>query len=301
MPWSPFISAAHRGESALPRKEPCLCGKLPHHEIMSTFPTVRQRAGPSILLSTGSLFHLPLPTVARMAVEAGFPGLELIVNSPMLSPGPEMNALDAICPIRSLHAPFRGWSQWGGHLNSWKATTALANSLERCEHITLHPPGSRLSSMIQNRWFAKAHDLRLLLNAVGRVRYSLENLPWIQESPFGKDELDKLLSQCRQKNVGLTYDVCHMGVSGRDVISSLRRVPVTMLYNVHFSDAKGYREHLAPGTGDLPLEQFLGLLRKMNYTGFVTLELEPAAFPEDHESIVRQLAETREWMTTILQ
>ncbi|WP_147819636.1 sugar phosphate isomerase/epimerase family protein [Salidesulfovibrio onnuriiensis] len=257
--------------------------------------------GPSILLSTGSLFHLPLPTVAHMGADAGFDGMELIVNSPGLTPGPELEAVDAICPIRSLHAPFRDWSKWGGHLNSWKATTALANSLRHCEHITLHPPGSRIGSMIQNRWFARAHDLRLLLDAVGRVRYSLENLPWVQQSPFGRDELDKLLAQCRQKNVGLTYDVCHMGVSGRDVLASLERVPGPMLYNVHFSDALGYREHLKPGAGNLPLEQFLGMLGKRDYSGPVTLELEPAAFPDDPEAIVNQLRETRQWMKRSIQ
>ncbi len=258
-------------------------------------------AGPHILLSTGSLFHLPLSTVARIASDAGFEGLELIVNSPKLAPGPELEAVSTICPIRSLHAPFRDWSKWGGHFNSWKATTALANSLECCEHITLHPPGSRLSSMIQNRWFARAHDLRLLLDAVGRVRYSLENLPWVQDSPFGRDELDKLLAQCRQKNVGLTYDVCHMGVSRKDVLTALQRVPVEMLYNVHFSDAKAYREHLAPGKGNLPLEQFLGLLGDMGYTGPVTLELEPTAFPEDMDGVTGQLIQIRQWMTRALR
>lgn len=251
---------------------------------------------PILLLSTGSLFHLPLPVIANMGAEAGFSGLELIVNSPKLAPGAELDRVNSVCAVRSLHAPFRQWSRWGGHLNAWKATTEIANSLETCDHITLHPPGSRITTMIQNRWFARAHDLPLLLNAVGRIRYSLENMPWVETSPFGKDELDKLIEQCRVKNVGMTYDVCHMGVSRQDVVTSLDRVPRRMILNVHYSDAKGYREHLAPGLGELPLERFLNSLARRSYAGYVTLELEPTAFPEDTSLIVPMLREMRQQM-----
>lgn len=252
-----------------------------------------QESGPALLLSTGSLFHLPLEQVAAMAAQSGFDGLELIVNHPDLQPGPAIDAVDAICPMRSLHAPFRQWSRWGGHQNSWKATTALANALPGCDHITLHPPGNRLSTMIQNRWFARAHDLALLLDARGRLRYSLENLPWAESSPFGRDELDKLMDLCRKKNVGMTFDVCHMGVSGYDVLNALDRVSGDLLYNVHFSDARAYREHMAPGTGDLPLDEFLARLGARGYQGYLTLELEPAAFPEQEDRITSMLREIR--------
>ncbi|KAB1441609.1 sugar phosphate isomerase/epimerase family protein [Pseudodesulfovibrio senegalensis] len=257
--------------------------------------TIR-KSGPVLLLSSGSLFHLPLEQVATMAAQSGFAGLELIVNDPALQPGPAIDAVNAVCPIHSLHAPFRQWSRWGGHQNSWKATTALANALPHCDHITLHPPGNRLSTMIQNRWFARAHDLALLLDAKGRLRYSLENLPWAEASPFGRDELDKLMDQCRKKNVGMTFDVCHMGVSGYDVLNALDRVPHDLLCNVHFSDARAYREHMTPGTGDLPLDDFLARLDQRGYQGYVTLELEPAAFPEQEDKITAMLRDIRSHM-----
>ncbi len=255
---------------------------------------------PTLLLSTGSLFHLPLPLVAHLATGSGFGGLELIVNDPGLQPGPAMEAVDTVCPVRSLHAPFRQWSRWGGHLNSWKATTTLANALPQCDHITLHPPTDRLSTMIQNRWFTRAHDLSLLLDAKGRLRYSLENLPWAQAPPFGRDELDKLVAQCRKKNVGMTFDVCHMGVSGYNVLTALDRIPVEMIYNVHFSDARAYREHMAPGTGDLPLDDFLVRLGSRGYAGHLTLELEPAAFPEQETDIETMLKAIRVHMETVV-
>lgn len=259
------------------------------------------RSGPLILLSAGCLFHLPLEHVARIGREAGFAGMELIMNSPKLNPDAGLGAISDILPIRSLHAPFRDWAAWGGHLNSWKATTALANSLPEADHITMHPPGTRLANMIQNRWFEKAVDLPLLLDAKGRIRFSLENMPWAEGSPFGKDPLDKLMAQCRDKNVGLTFDVCHMGVSGRDVLEAIDKVPHGLLYNVHFSDAVGYTEHLAPGKGALPLDAFLERLGKRRYAGYITLELEPGAFPNDMDGTVEMLTRLRKDMEARLE
>jgi sugar phosphate isomerase/epimerase len=251
---------------------------------------------PSLLLSTGCLFHLPLEQSARIGRAAGFTGLEVIMNSPELVPGSGLELVDAILPIRSFHAPFRHWAQWGGHLASWQATTVLANSLPLVDHIVMHPPGTRLANMIQNRWFEKACDLPLLLNAKGRITFSLENMPWVVGSPFSRDPLEILLATCRDKNVGLTFDVCHMGVSGRDVLHSLAQVPVQMLYNVHFSDAAGYTEHLTPGAGVLPLDDVLRYLGKIEYQRYVTLELEPSAFPCETDGIIEKLTRIRESM-----
>lgn len=258
-------------------------------------------SGPQILLSAGCLFHLPLKTIARIGSDAGFAGMELIMNSPKLVPGQEMKDLSAILPIKSIHAPFRDWDKWGGHLHSWKATTRLANSLDEVAHITLHPPGTRLANMIQNRWFNRAHDLPLLLDARGRLDFSLENMPWPQESPFARDPLDRLMDECQKKNVGLTFDVCHMGVSDRDVLQAIDKVPVDLLYNVHFSDAKGYKEHLTPGSGNLPLDEFLRRLARLGYRRFITLELEPAAFPDNIQGTVDLLVKLRENMERVLR
>ena len=252
--------------------------------------------GPHILLSAGCLFHLPLKLIARIGRDAGFVGMELIMNSPKLNPQAGLEKIDEVLSIRSLHAPFRDWADWGGHLGSWKATTALANTLPDADHITMHPPGTKLANMISNRWFEKACDLPLLLDAKGRIQFSLENMPWPEGSPFSRDPLEKLMDQCRDKNVGLTYDVCHMGVSGRNVLEGIDKVPNDLLYNVHFSDAVGFTEHLTPGVGALPLDDFLQRLGKRGYDRYITLELEPAAFPDDLDETIELLVNIRESM-----
>lgn len=272
----------------------------PFYMVYDMGEIVSGHDGPHILLSAGCLFHLPLERIARIGRDAGFAGMELIMNSPKLTPEAGLETVNEILAIRSIHAPFRNWAAWGGHLNSWKATTALANSLPDTDHITMHPPGSRLANMIQNRWFEKACDLPLLLDAKGRIRFSLENMPWAESSPFGVDPLERLMAQCRDKNVGLTFDVCHMGVSGRDVLHAIDKVNDDLLYNVHYSDAVGYTEHLTPGVGSLPLDEFLRRLGKRGYTRYITLELEPGAFPDDLDKTVEVLASIRKDMQSRL-
>jgi sugar phosphate isomerase/epimerase len=82
-------------------------------------------------------------------------------------------------------------------------------------------------------------------------------------------------------------------VSGRNVLEGLDKVPPELLYNVHFSDAVGYTEHLAPGKGSLPLDDFLERLGKRGYAGYITLELEPGAFPDDMDGTVELLTTLR--------
>lgn len=259
-----------------------------------------QRARPKLLLSSGSVFHLALPDIAEIAALSGFQGLELIVNDPIMAPGPGMAAVDAICPIMSLHAPFRHLNRWGGLPDSWQATVNLANSLPQARNVTLHPPEGGGGFAPAARWFARATDLPLLLNALGRVKLSLENLPWPPSQPFGREPLTALLDLCRTKSLGLTLDVCHLGVSGRDPLAVLDRVPEALLRNVHFSDARGFQEHLLPGQGALPLDRVLERLAERSYSGYITLEVQPGALPSAQSEIVVRLSELREWMEQCL-
>lgn len=279
-------------------------------------PATDPRQSPVVLMSTGCLFHLPLPQIAAVAQAAGFAGLDLVMGSPKIAPGPELYAAQALCPVRVVHAPFRNWSAWGGHLNAWRAAADLAGDLARKAepgpgvHVTLHPPAGTLRDAIQTRWFARAVDLPRLLDAQPGVSFSLENLPWPSNlmgggGLFGKDNLAELVTECQGKGLGLTLDVCHLGVSGRDVLADLERIPPELISHVHFSDAAGYVEHLAPGQGRLPLGPFLARLGRAGYGGSVSLELDPAQLPDlqpggDHTALVPVLAALRQDMLSAL-
>ena len=255
---------------------------------------------PDILLSTGSLFHLPLESIARIGRAAGFAGLELIMSTPDYAPGQEILDRLAGMPVRSLHAPFRQWSRWGGHLRSWQATVALANFLPGADNVTLHPPSTALSEIVHYRWFRKSQDLPALLGAQDGLSLSLENLPWVERSPLARDPFTTLLRTIEEKNLAMTLDVCHLGVSRRNVLEDLARVPVERLSNIHFSDATAWNEHLWPGTGELPLDEVLRVLARNGFSGHLTVELSPECFPSQEELVAEKLASLRGHIARLL-
>lgn len=272
-------------------------------------------SGPELLLSTGCLFHLPLPVIASVGARAGFSGLDLVMGSPRIAPGPEVDAAHEILPVRVVHAPFRNWSAWGGHLGAWKAASALAGHVARGKpaHVTLHPPGSAsggLRDAMQTRWFSRAVDLPRLLDAPDNISFSLENLPWANAGGlFARDALSALVSECQEKKLGLTLDCCHLGISGRDIVAALERLPAPLISHVHFSDADRHTEHLPPGQGLLPVGPFLRGLGRTGYAGTLALELDPAHLPDidpldiadgRDEPLIRALAAMREGMRAAL-
>ena len=314
--------------------------------VMAATPTP---AAPVVLLSTGSLFHLPLPRIARIALGAGFAGLELVMGSPAIAPGAALSEAHSLCPVRAVHAPFRNWSDWGGHKNAWRAAVELATHLleasgqpntpgapgalgappailtppgETCPEgtspdggegpaewlaewpmpVTLHPPGQGLRDAVQARWFSRAVDLPRLLDAPEGVALCLENLPWSPNAGglFGRDLLAELLAECGHRGLLLTLDACHLGVSGRDVLADLARVPAGLLGHAHVSDAEGFAEHLAPGAGALPLGPYLTRLGARGDVRTVSLELDPAQLPQDEAGQIETLARLREGMERAL-
>lgn len=268
--------------------------------------------GPELLLSTGCLFHLPLALIASVGARAGFCGLDLVMGSPRIAPGPEVDAANALLPVRVVHAPFRNWPAWGGPLGAWKAAAELAAHLGRGApvHVTLHPPSGGVRDAMQTRWFSRAVNLPRLLDAPANVSFSLENLPWAGSGGlFARDELSALVRECQDKGLGLTLDCCHLGISGRDIVAGLERVPTGLISHVHFSDADRHTEHLPPGRGLLPVGPFLRRLGGMGYEGTVSLELDPSHLPDidpldiadgRDEALISALSGIREGMQAAL-
>lgn len=268
---------------------------------MDNRPSPDPAQRPAALLSTGSLFHLPLPRIGAMAARAGFAGLDLVMGSPAIAWGSAVRQAHALCPVRVVHAPFRNWSAWGGHKGAWSAAAELAGRLvgpgNPGVHVTLHPPAGTLRDAVQTRWLSRAVDLPRLLDVPPGVELSLENLPWAEGGGiFGRDALDALLEQCREKGLGLTLDVCHLGVSGRSPLADLSRIPAGLIRHVHFSDAQGHTEHLPPGRGELPLGPFLARLCAGGFAGTVSLELAPEHLPEAEDACVAELSRLRQGM-----
>lgn len=73
-------------------------------------------------------------------------------------------------------------------------------------------------------------------------------------------------------NARLTIDTGHLLKDDFNVTDVLRRVH-GVVGNIHLHDGKKEKSHLQLGTGELNLVQFLRFLEKVQYGGFLTLEV----------------------------
>ncbi|HUQ85317.1 MAG TPA: sugar phosphate isomerase/epimerase family protein [Candidatus Limnocylindrales bacterium] len=81
----------------------------------------------------------------------------------------------------------------------------------------------------------------------------------------------------------ITLDICHIGQSGGDIIKFIEN-HMDRIINIHLSDyKKNYLnnslrpmryKHMPLGKGQLPINEFISLLKRKNYKGLLTLEIE---------------------------
>jgi sugar phosphate isomerase/epimerase len=94
-----------------------------------------------ISLSTGSLFTLPLKKVCQLSADAGFDGVELIINQDFqkVNSFKLVAALQEITTIHSIHAPFMPLDGWGGPMDSLRLSIELAAECG-IPLVNFHPP-----------------------------------------------------------------------------------------------------------------------------------------------------------------
>jgi hydroxypyruvate isomerase len=78
--------------------------------------------------------------------------------------------------------------------------------------------------------------------------------------------------QAGQENLRVLADLYHLCVNGDDVAVALR-ADADRVGHVQIADAPGRGE---PGTGEIPLDAYLGILLEHGYTGYVGLEYKPS-------------------------
>jgi hydroxypyruvate isomerase len=78
-------------------------------------------------------------------------------------------------------------------------------------------------------------------------------------------------------NVGFLCDLFHLANNGDDVGAAIAN-HADRVAHVQVADAPGRGE---PGSGDLPLDRWLGELEKSGYAGYVGLEYKPTTTTEE--------------------
>jgi sugar phosphate isomerase/epimerase len=252
-----------------------------------------------LALSTGSLYTYGLDRVFGLAKEAGFDGIEVLVDgrwdtrqADYLKHLMDRHGL----PVVSLHSPFHliqvpGWER--DPIWRLKRTVELAEALG-AQVVVAHPPlgwlriSLRVTGASNKRdfwlglplsWFVGRPYARWLCHELEgfqrgtEVIVAVENMPRRQIGPLGFDLYQMTRLESLERFRHLTLDTTHLATHGIDILQTYERL-ASRVSHVHLSNYNG-REHRLLWDGHLPLADFLRRLNQDGYGGIVALELEP--------------------------
>jgi sugar phosphate isomerase/epimerase len=223
-----------------------------------------------ILLSSGSLYTLPLEKAFQIASETGYDGMEVIISERF---GQDegfslLSNLKQVLPIHVLHAPFHVIPGWGNRKTALLKTIELAKRIS-VPMVNFHPPRWLDLEIKFWRWMYTVGDFQGELGG-GKVAIAMENMPYRGKLlRFNPNILRRTMDVVRfieKKNLYFTFDCTHMGTTKANFEGNFLRLYETKrVRNIHFSDYRNQREHLLPGRGTLPLASLLQYLRESNY------------------------------------
>ncbi|MFZ5916309.1 MAG: sugar phosphate isomerase/epimerase family protein [Chloroflexota bacterium] len=259
-----------------------------------------------IAFSTGSLHTWGLGRVFEIAAQAGFDGLELMVDGREdTRDAAYLHRLQARhnLPILSLHSPFPliavdGWP-WDEAVRT-RRTVALARQLGVSTVVT-HLPLRMHIAVVQTtllrrrlllpmprswgREYARWLQTELpTLEQENSVTVAVENMPAFR---LGRRRLDvHRLNRIEEwyHFPRLTLDTTHLGTWGLDILDVYERL-ADRVAHVHLSNYRDGHEHQRLDDGDLPLGAFLERLRD-HFTGIVAVELDPVSMEAHDEARV---------------
>jgi len=226
-----------------------------------------------VIFSTGSLYTFGLERVYAWASEAGFDGVEIMMDERWDTH--QEDYLKSLAdrhgvPILALHTPlYRG--AW--RLGPGETLVRVARLASRMgvPIVVAHPPqpGRPLK-----RWKSGSLSEAREQGAVVAV----ENMPRSRAGGIFSVSRRSCYLPEHLTGVGeVTLDTSHAGASKVDLLRA-HSVLAMQLRHVHLSDSNlqaGRDEHRLPGKGRLPLKPFLAALGASGYSGAVSLELKP--------------------------
>jgi sugar phosphate isomerase/epimerase len=249
--------------------------------------------------------------VFRWAQEAGFDGVEVVVNPEVVARGGEglsRLAGDEGLTLFSVHptvVPLPGWRERHGGAGP---TIRLAREAG-AGVVVMHTPRATSLDAGEGLAFRRRIETWAERLAGAGTRLAVENkaVRRATDLDYALTPLERLRAFADRYDIGLVLDTSHAGSAGDDLLAA-RRVFDGRLVNVHLSDLAPpasplprlndvLTTHLFPGTGHLPLAHLLADLVHSGYQAPVTLELNPFAlrfwWPP---AIRRHLSRAVQWM-----
>jgi sugar phosphate isomerase/epimerase len=253
----------------------------------------RVEAGPTVTLSTSSVWPESTAVAFEVAARLGYDGVELMVSSDPVSQ--DLDTLRRLVdyhqmPVLSVHSPCLLISQrvWG--TEPWAKLMRSQIAAERlgAKVVVTHPP------FLWQRGYAKGFTAGIVaMHDETDVVFAVENM-FPQRGPNGIElgVYSPSWSLLDADYPNVTLDVSHAAVSRADPLLLLEGFG-ERLAHVHLADGTGSRndEHLIPGRGNQPCAELLRQLSAQRYTGAIVLEVNTRR-AASHEDRVAELAES---------
>jgi sugar phosphate isomerase/epimerase len=256
-------------------------------------PDPAESRGIRVSVSTGSFYAFPLGAALRLIRRAGASRVELVAGPHAWVHRPSgllrMAAAEGIA-IESLHPPIVDFPGWRDVPTVVPRMARLAQELG-VRLLVLHPPDSGPHDAELTLRYERALEQAHKELAAAGVTLALENLAADRPRDAGLVFCDpaKLLDLATRHDLPVVFDTCHADSCplGLDGTTRLLRDRVA---HVHLGDVTTpprflnrpalytfVKQHQMPGTGRLPLQQWLTELVRRSYTGTVVLEISPSA------------------------
>ena len=255
-----------------------------------------------LALSTGSLHNYGLNRVFALAAEAGFEGLEIMVDERWDTRQADyLTHLSAKynLPIVSMHEPFHhlnlhGWNR--DLLSRLKRTIKLAERVG-AYLVVIHPPkrtfrvnfgdsfSLHLPFPVGRAYLRWLKEKLATFQARTPVLITLENMPCRRFGPLRLNHYHLNNLEELKNFAHLTFDTTHWGSWGVNLLETYEQL-ADRIVHVHLSNYNG-REHSLLTDGCLPLAELLRRLKAHRYQGIITVELGPTALQAENEGKVR--------------
>jgi sugar phosphate isomerase/epimerase len=170
----------------------------------------------------------------------------------------------------SLSSKNAAWRNW--RINYSLSTLNLAKRVgARCISVTSGLPGSGGDPQAGIELFVDS------LKKICDTAEKLDLLVGVEYEPGllveRATELAEVIERVDSPSLGANLDIAHSYLCGESADEAVALL-AGRIWNVHVEDIRGRKHyHRIPGTGELPLDYYLRILRAGGYDGYLTVEL----------------------------
>lgn len=229
-----------------------------------------------ISISTGLYYKKDFIEILDIINETGCKNIELFLNQSFVDV--PVNELEKEVTKRnmnvlSIHTPLEFIAFSKGETEDYWIGKCIEMSRILGSHIVnTHMVYADYSNIVRSELDDIHKDNILKYRGLKDILVTTENLPAHPNGGMlGKH--DELLEFVKNNDVGITFDTTHCAYSGLSIIDEFKKFGESVK-NIHLSDFSDGIEHKILGDGQLPVKEFMSVLKTINYQGLLTIELD---------------------------